>query len=41
VVFGSPVELNPFVASNTGVLTAPFTDVELNTNGYWAVTAPK
>ena len=41
VVLGSPVELNPFVASNTGVLTAPFTDVELNTNGYWAVTAPK
>jgi hypothetical protein len=41
VILGSLVELNPFVASNTGVLTSPFTDVELNTTGYWAVTAPK
>jgi len=35
------VQLAPLVTSSTGALTQPFSNVILNTNGYWAVTEPQ
>jgi hypothetical protein len=35
------VELAPLVTSTTGGLTQPFSNVLLNTSGYWAVTDPQ
>jgi 6-phosphogluconolactonase len=35
------VQLAPLVASTTGALTQPFSNVVLNTSGYWAVTEPQ
>ena len=35
------VQLAPLVTSSTGALTQPFSNVQLSTSGYWAVTEPQ
>lgn len=35
------VQLAPLVAGSTGTLTQPFSNVQLSTSGYWAVTEPQ